>query len=223
MRTPSYCLSLLAGLILTSPSTQAQDPNCQQLLTQIQNLPQSTAQIVIVKPVTKIEADIILCQRQEKHWEQVLPAFRGVVGGAGVASIGEKREGDMKTPTGLYSLGDAFGWEPLALKMDYKYITVEDKYIDDVNSKDYNTWVTGKTEAKSYESMLIPVYKLGVVVNYNKEPVVPGAGSAIFMHIWKSATAPTAGCIATDEHHLLATLHWLDKKQHPFIFIDFNH
>jgi L,D-peptidoglycan transpeptidase YkuD (ErfK/YbiS/YcfS/YnhG family) len=133
--------------------------------------------------------------------------------------VGEKKEGDMKTPAGLYPLGEAFGTEPLALKMDYRYITTDDKFVDDVTNKNYNTWVKGKTDAKSFESMLIKEYKMGIVINYNMNPVVPGAGSAIFMHLWRSIDVPTLGCIAMDEQHLLKLLHWLDKQQHPYILI----
>ncbi len=38
---------------------------------------------------------------------------------------GEKKEGDNKTPAGLYALGEAFGSIPMALKMDYKYIPLK--------------------------------------------------------------------------------------------------
>ena len=95
----------------------------------------------------------------------------------------------------------------------------DDKFIDDVTSTRYNTWVNGKTDAKSYESMLIPQYKMGVVINYNMNPTIVGSGSAIFMHLWRSPVSPTAGCVAMDERHLLSVMHWLDKSQHPFIYI----
>ncbi|KTD24598.1 L,D-transpeptidase family protein [Legionella maceachernii] len=192
---------------------------CQSVLTHLTTLPKKTAQVLVVTPVSGYKAKIIACQRQGNRWKPILPTVKAVIGKSGVAPIGKKREGDLKTPAGLYSLGEAFGFQPLALKMDYKYITPDDKYVDDVNSKDYNHWVNGKTEAKSYEFMHVKFYKMGIVVNYNKDPIVPGAGSAIFMHLWKSANTPTAGCIAMDKQHLLAILLWLDKNQHPSIFI----
>jgi L,D-peptidoglycan transpeptidase YkuD (ErfK/YbiS/YcfS/YnhG family) len=40
------------------------------------------------------------------------------------------------------------------------------------------------------------VYDLIVVVGYNDAPVVPGAGSAIFLHVARPNYSPTAGCIA---------------------------
>jgi L,D-peptidoglycan transpeptidase YkuD (ErfK/YbiS/YcfS/YnhG family) len=51
------------------------------------------------------------------------------------------------------------------------------------------------------------VYDLIVVLGYNDDPVVPGAGSAIFLHLARPDYAPTQGCIAlaaTDLLHLLS-------------------
>ncbi|MDR3442047.1 MAG: L,D-transpeptidase family protein [Legionella sp.] len=161
-----------------------------------------------------------LCQRQGVIWKPMfISSFKAVIGKNGVASVGEKKEGDLKTPAGLYPIGEAFGTRSLALKMDYKYITADDKFIDDVNHKHYNSWVSGSTDAKSYESMLIESYTYGAVINYNMNPTIAGAGSAIFIHLWRSPNSPTAGCIALDKKHLLMLLHWLDKNQHPYILV----
>ena len=167
-----------------------------------------------------IKANMTLCQRQGVIWQPMsISSFKAVVGKNAVASVGGKKEGDLKTPAGLYPIGEAFGTRPLALKMDYKYITADDKFIDDVNHKYYNSWVSGSTDAKSYESMLIESYTYGAVINYNMNPTIAGAGSAIFIHLWRSSNSPTAGCIALDKKHLLRMLHWLDKNQHPYILV----
>ena len=67
--------------------------------------------------------------------------------------------------------------------------------------------------------MAIPLYKMGAVINYNMNPIVTGAGSDIFIHLWRSANQGTAGCVALSEHHLLQQLHWLNKKNNPYIYI----
>lgn len=182
-------------------------------------IPDSSSQVIIVQRIKDFHAEIIACEKHNNLWRRAFSPFNAVIGAKGIAPIGRKKEGDMKTPAGLYPLGDAFGSKPLALKMDYKYITAEDKFIDDPLHKRYNTWVLGGTDAKSYESMTIKAYQMGVVVNYNMKPVTPGAGSAIFIHLWQSSHTPTHGCIAMDEAHLLKLLYWLDKKQHPYVFI----
>lgn len=194
--------------------------DCEDLKTTA-NLLNFSSQIIRVKSVGGIKAKITACERQGKEWKQVLaPSWIGSIGKNGIALAGGKKEGDFKTPAGLYALGEAFGFQRLSLKMDYKYITAEDKFIDDANHKDYNQWITGDTNAKSYETMLIPSYKMGVVIRYNMNPIIPRAGSAIFMHLQKAPNMGTAGCITMDELHLLPLLHWLDKKQHPYISID---
>jgi len=44
------------------------------------------------------------------------------------------------------------------------------------------------------------------VIGYNTDPVVPGAGSAIFLHIARPDLAPTEGCIATGREELAGLL-----------------
>ncbi|MCE0723718.1 MULTISPECIES: L,D-transpeptidase family protein [Legionella] len=189
------------------------------MVAHLQNLPDCSSQVILVNHIKGFEAEVTACKKHGHAWKQVWSSFPAVVGKSGVAPLGEKREGDMKTPAGLYPLGDAFGSEPLALKMDFKYITADDKFIDDVSHSGYNTWVKGNTNAKSYETMLIDAYRIGAIVNYNMNPVIPGAGSAIFIHLWRSIHSGTYGCIAMDEPHLLKLLHWLDKDKHPYILI----
>jgi L,D-peptidoglycan transpeptidase YkuD (ErfK/YbiS/YcfS/YnhG family) len=41
-----------------------------------------------------------------------------------------------------------------------------------------------------------PLYDLVAVLDWNRRPVVPGRGSAIFLHLWRKPRHPTAGCIA---------------------------
>jgi L,D-peptidoglycan transpeptidase YkuD (ErfK/YbiS/YcfS/YnhG family) len=51
------------------------------------------------------------------------------------------------------------------------------------------------------------IYDVIVILGYNDDPVVPGAGSAIFLHLARPDYAPTRGCVAlapADLIHLLA-------------------
>lgn len=182
-------------------------------------LPKACEQLVVVKAQEGFKAEITPCQRQGIGWHSSMPSFEGVIGKGGIASVGQKREGDFKTPVGLHPLGHAFGIQALSLNVAYKQITADDKVIDDPSSQSYNSWVTGQTDAKHYETMLIDLYQLGMVINYNMDPVVPGAGSAIFMHVWRGSNKPTAGCVAMAKPHLLGLLQWLDKRHHPYIYI----
>jgi L,D-peptidoglycan transpeptidase YkuD (ErfK/YbiS/YcfS/YnhG family) len=51
------------------------------------------------------------------------------------------------------------------------------------------------------------LYDLCAITDHNADPVVPSAGSAIFVHLWRRPRWPTAGCIAfrrTDLEWILA-------------------
>ena len=52
-------------------------------------------------------------------------------------------------------------------------------------------------------------------IAYNTNPVVPGKGSAIFLHV--STGGGTAGCVSLAESNLLEVLRWLDPAAHPVI------
>jgi L,D-peptidoglycan transpeptidase YkuD (ErfK/YbiS/YcfS/YnhG family) len=47
------------------------------------------------------------------------------------------------------------------------------------------------------------IYDVIVVLGYNDDPVVPGKGSAIFLHIARPGFTPTAGCVALGQEDLL--------------------
>jgi L,D-peptidoglycan transpeptidase YkuD (ErfK/YbiS/YcfS/YnhG family) len=50
------------------------------------------------------------------------------------------------------------------------------------------------------------LYDLVAVLGYNDDPVVPGKGSAIFLHLAKPDYAPTQGCVALAHDDLQAAL-----------------
>ena len=85
---------------------------------------------------------------------------------------------------------------------------------------DYNRWVKkAETLAASYEFMKRDdnLYKYGVVIEYNTDPVIKGNGSAIFLHIWKGEGIPTAGCVAVSEEDIIKILGWLDPAASPLM------
>ncbi|MFJ1268554.1 L,D-transpeptidase [Legionella lytica] len=215
-------LILFSIFISANPAAIAASNTCHmlrssQLLKKVRPQP---SQVIVVKSLGGIKAKMILCQRHGTLWKAKFSSpFKAVIGKNGVAVSGEKKEGDLKTPVGLYPIGAAFGIHPLALQMDYKYITKDDKFIDDIHHKAYNSWVSGSTDATSYETMFTEPYTYGAIINYNMNPIIAGAGSAIFIHLWRSQNTPTSGCIALDKKHLLMMLHWLDKNQHPYVLV----
>lgn len=126
----------------------------------------------------------------------------------GKNGIGKTREGDGKTPTGIYHFTFAFGIKenPGA---NFEYIEVDDSHywVDDSNSKYYNQFVSTKDVEKDWDSAEHILseegsYNYVLATDYNAE-CKPGEGSAIFMHC-----TPTggAGCIAVSEESMIAIL-----------------
>jgi len=158
-------------------------------------------------------------ERNNGVWHLVFPAFAGSIGEMGFAAIDNKREGDGKSPSGVFPLGIAFGYDPsVETKMPYRQATENDFWVDDVNSEDYNQWVQGEPNATSWEKMRRDddQYKYGVVIEYNRDPIVKGKGSAIFLHVWKDGGA-TLGCVSISEEAVLKILGWLDPAKKPLI------
>lgn len=194
---------------------------CQKILEKLDTkFPENTSQLIIVTCDLSFKANLIACEKNHDIWKEVFKnKIKANIGRNGFVVSSQKREGDGKTPLGLYSIGNAFGTKEFKTRMNFRYITKEDKLIDDIDNPDYNRWVTGETAAKSYEAMLRPEYKLGFVINYNMHPIVSGAGSAIFAHIWEAEYKATRGCIAMNEDNMVKLISWLDKNKHPMIYI----
>ena len=217
------CFCFWTSMVLAnSPQEIDREFFCSKLNASVNySFPKSSQQIILVNIKAESTAVIISsCQKKRGKWQLASPGrFRGQIGKKGIAKVGSKHEGDLKTPAGSFALGPAFGTYSLNLKIPYRQISTEDKFIDDPISPEYNTWVRGKTLAKSFETMLQPYYTYGVVVNYNMHPVISGAGSAIFLHVWDSPDSATSGCITMAQDNISKILHWLNSKDNPYIII----
>jgi L,D-peptidoglycan transpeptidase YkuD (ErfK/YbiS/YcfS/YnhG family) len=157
-------------------------------------------------------------EKKKGKWLVQFKAIKASVGRNGVAKKDSKIEGDGKSPNGLFELGRVFGYDELGpTSLDYTQSTSEDKWIDDSNAQDYNTYVRGNTMAKSFEHLKLNSidYKYCMVIEYNTKPVVKGKGSAIFFHVADEKYTPTSGCVAIAENDMLNYLQWLmpNKKR----------
>ena len=154
-------------------------------------------------------------------WHVVFPPFPASIGEGGFAAIDKKKEGDGKSPSGIFPLGTAFGYQPSVVTLlPYRQVMDDDFWVDDVDSENYNQWVKGKPNAASFEKMRRDddQHKFGLVIEYNMRPIVKGKGSAIFLHVWKGGR-PTVGCVAVPEEMILKLLAWLDPLKRPRIIM----
>ena len=62
-----------------------------------------------------------------------------------------------------------------------------------------------------------PQYRLGVVIEHNTAPVMVGAGSCIFMHIWHDKDTGTTGCTAMSNENIDPVVKWLDPAANPVL------
>lgn len=178
------------------------------------------------------EAPAAILQRYELHgdqWKKAGDAIDVKIGrngmgwGIGLHKIPKdaaiiKKEGDGKSPAGIFRLKQGFGYAPLKTAYPYTVYKETDHCVDDVNSRFYNEIVDStsiKKEYQSYEAMKFPknYYEYGIVVAHNAQKK-KGAGSCIFIHI---KNVPTAGCTVMNENQMKEILLWLDPAANPLL------
>jgi L,D-peptidoglycan transpeptidase YkuD (ErfK/YbiS/YcfS/YnhG family) len=179
------------------------------------NLQSQQAIVVILKK--EYHADLQLYEWTSGRW-QLIDQMQANIGKNGMGKI---KEGDQKSPTGIFTLGSAFGNAPLPeeIKYPYRILTKQDYWVDDSKSRYYNLWVEHKKDKKKewnsaewlWQETIC--YKYAVIINYNLVRQ-PEKGSAIFLHIWVDENSPTHGCTAVSEENMVRILKWLvfDKK-----------
>ncbi len=130
------------------------------------------------------------------RWDGVI--HRCTLGRGGVRR--DKREGDGATPVGLFAprrvLFRPDRIAPPVSGLPVAPIRPDDGWCDDPDDPAYNQPVRlpypGRHERLWRDDAL---YDLVIVLGYNDAPVVPGRGSAIFLHLARPDGGPTDGCI----------------------------
>ncbi|MBV68706.1 MAG: transpeptidase [Pelagibacterales bacterium] len=131
--------------------------------------------------------------------------YRCAIGKNGIKRL--KKEGDYCTPTGQFSLGPIYYRKDRINKLNTKLnvypITENMIWEDNPNNKNYNKLNLNNKKSREKLFRKDNIYDIIVVVNYNNKPVVPGKGSAIFIHIARNNYFPTKGCIALNKKDLV--------------------
>lgn len=171
-------------------------------------------------------------------WQPVADSIPVILGrngmgwGRGLHSSGwrrgpHKREGDGRSPAGVFKLGEAFGFpspdEFTGLKIPYRSIDEYLECIDDADSR-YYAQLIERNEVNGvdwHSSEVINesprAYYLGIVVEYNTTRTVKGQGSCIFLHCWTAPEDSTAGCTTFDRPEMEKVVRWLDASAQPVI------
>lgn len=170
------------------------------------------------------DAVVTLWENDGNTWAKLPEQYEAKIGRNGATS--EKREGDGSTPLGLFSITTSFGTAPCpGNRLPFKEITSNSYWVDDSESAHYNQWVEG-TDNKDWNSAehLIDYpspYALAFVIDYNMDPVIPGAGSAIFFHC--GGNSATSGCVATSYENVRRIITWLQPDYRPHILVQAMH
>lgn len=128
----------------------------------------------------------------------------------------DKREGDNCTPMGEYALRECWyradKLAPPTTALPLHIIQADDGWCDAPDHPAYNTHVKLPFDA-SHEKLWREddVYDVVVPLGYNDAPIVPGKGSAIFMHVARPGYVGTEGCVALALPDLLAVLAHADS------------
>ena len=136
---------------------------------------------------------------------------RCVLGKGGVKPAADKREGDMATPLGAWPIRRVLyrpdkGPAPQTA-LPVSPIAPIDGWCDAPDDLAYNQPVTHPYGASAERLWRDDgVYDLVVVLGHNDDPVVPGMGSAIFVHVQQPDGRPTEGCVALERADLEAFL-----------------
>lgn len=133
-------------------------------------------------------------------------SFRCSIGSGGLTN--KKREGDHCTPIGNFKFDKIYYRADKLGEMDFAIssasISNNDGWCDDPYSRYYNQFIefpfSGNAEKLYREDDL---YDIVCVINYNTKPIIPGNGSAIFLHVCSEKFDTTEGCIAVEKNVLL--------------------
>jgi L,D-peptidoglycan transpeptidase YkuD (ErfK/YbiS/YcfS/YnhG family) len=112
-----------------------------------------------------------------------------------------KIEGDKRAPAGVFPIGRSFGILASS-RPGYLQVTPDTICVHDPSSPAYNTIASrsrlGPTVRGENMSQVLPMYRRGLLVDYPTD-ARKRAGSCIFLHVWRSPTTGTAGCVAVPE------------------------
>ena len=138
-----------------------------------------------------------------------------------------KREGDGRTPAGIFDISQgAYGYAASIKKqasLPYRQITSRCLWYEDPKSPYYNSfrWIDHEpqttAEKKAQMHQDDDAHSLKLFIAHNAPPrAYPGYGSSIFFHIWREDGAkPTAGCTTMSESNLKAMISHIDPQKKP--------
>jgi L,D-peptidoglycan transpeptidase YkuD (ErfK/YbiS/YcfS/YnhG family) len=137
---------------------------------------------------------------------------RCALGKAGVIAAADKREGDNRSPVGVWMIRqvlyrpDVYPNGPTTA-LPVEAMAPDDGWCDAPGDPAYNRPVKLPYPASAEQLWRDDhVYDLVGILAHNDDPPVPGMGSAIFLHLAREDYSGTEGCVALARGDLEALL-----------------
>lgn len=203
-------------------------------------LPQKHQQAIVATPEnwSSSHATLQIYEKVKGKWLKKGNSWKTRIGRNGSAwGLGispnqqgnQKREGDGRSPAGVFLIGGAYGYANSIKKhpsLPYKKVTSRDMWVEDINSSKYNRHFVlkhePKTEWEKKQQMRQGDYahalKLYIAHNHATKwkRAKKAKGSAIFFHIWrKGGSKATSGCTVMEKSKLKKLVAQIDPSKNP--------
>ncbi|MEO0454652.1 MAG: L,D-transpeptidase family protein [Verrucomicrobiota bacterium] len=204
-------------------------PDCQQII------------LGIASDWNTSSATLRLYEKRNGVWQAASDPWTNRLGKSGLAwgrgihpdrlSGPSKKEGDGRTPAGVFELGGAYGYPQSIQKkssLPYLSVTPADLWVEDSSSPYYNRHIrlnsAGPTSGWEQEQQMRQndsAHRLKLFIKHNAEPdIKPKAGSAIFFHVWRmGGNRATTGCTVMSINRLEEMIAWVDPQLNPLYVI----
>jgi L,D-peptidoglycan transpeptidase YkuD (ErfK/YbiS/YcfS/YnhG family) len=183
---------------------------------------------------------LTLYGKSNNTWKPVSQPWKARLGKSGLiwgnglhpvpAGAVTKKEGDNRSPAGVFSIGGAWGYDATIRKpatLPYIQVTSRNLWVEDPASPQYNHHVvldhepSTAWEKKQQMKQNDPAHSLKLFIAHNAPPkAVPNAGSSIFFHIWRSDGArPSSGCTTMEKSKLQWLISQIDPTKKPLYIL----
>ncbi len=208
-------LVIMMGFVFNFNMTEAASKEASPQWVQELAASENAQQIFVVAGIGHTTAWISMHEKDAAgNWQQIMstPGFIGKYG------LGKTKEGDAKTPIGIFHFTEAFGIasDP---GCEFPYTKVDENIYwsgDGRPGMGYNRMVDIRnlpeldTESSEHLIDYNPAYIYGMNISWNPD-CVPGEGSAIFLHCFGLQKPYTGGCVAIPEDKMLFVLQHVHK------------
>ena len=181
--------------------------------------PADSTQVILVMAI-KDEQRLYLAEKQDNGLWKVAEGAYPVTSGRN--GLGKEKEGDGKSPEGVFELGTAlgFGDKPDACTWPWQDVDEDDYWVEDANSSRFNQFVSAddivNKDWEKASKLNVKKYERAIEIKYNTENQAE-LGSAIFIHVWAGEDKATGGGTATSKKNMDTILNWLEEDQHPVL------